>query len=240
MEIALAIVAVAAVCGLAYVILKAMEKARQEYLARLRDFASQLGLTYVEEIPLFSGGWLSKEPEPFMAHFGDLPPFPGETNPTFRDVLCGSAYGFGWHFGTFTYQRISHNGKTTTTTTFTFGVCAVTLPYTVPRFEIRGEHFFDKVGALLGDRDIEFEMDEFNRRFHVKCEDRKFAFDVLHPQAMEWFLENDVYPISMTRNSLVMASTGRGEPPEFERMITCVREFLGQMPDFVRQDLTGR
>ncbi|MEZ5322365.1 MAG: hypothetical protein R2698_09885 [Microthrixaceae bacterium] len=50
-----------------------------------------------------------------------------------------------------------------------------------PRMEISGEDLLDRAADVFTDRDIELESEEFNRRFVVHCEDRRFAYDVLHP-----------------------------------------------------------
>jgi hypothetical protein len=46
----------------------------------------------------------------------------------------------------------------------------------------------DPAKQSLVRRDIEFESDDFNRRYDVGCEDRRFAFDVLHARAIELIL----------------------------------------------------
>ena len=37
---------------------------------------------------------------------------------------------------------------------------------------------------------IEFEFDEFNRRFRVKCNEQKFAFALFDGQMMQWLLDS--------------------------------------------------
>lgn len=45
---------------------------------------------------------------------------------------------------------------------------------------IRPEGFFDKVTEFFGFDDIDFESAEFSRKFYVKAEDRRWAYDVIH------------------------------------------------------------
>lgn len=37
-------------------------------------------------------------------------------------------------------------------------------------------------------RRLAFESDDFNRAYRVRCADERFAYDVIHPQTMEWLL----------------------------------------------------
>lgn len=222
-----------------WLVYKAAEKARLEKIARLTAFAARHNLMYAGEIPLYEGGWLSRTPTPFMAEFGQMSPFPGNENPRLSDLVIGQAYGYGWHLGTFSYQVTTSNGKTTSTTHYHFAICAVTLPCSMPELNIRAENFFDRIGAALGARDIEFEVEEFNRQYHVTGSDRKFAYDFLHPTAIEWLLARNKWPWSFCGNRLLISQSGVGDAGVYERMVEDVKDFLALMPDFVRQDLEG-
>jgi hypothetical protein len=58
----------------------------------------------------------------------------------------------------------------------------------VPDLRIEHENVFTRLADHVGLRDIEFESDEFNRRFNVKCADREFAFKLLDARMMQWLL----------------------------------------------------
>ncbi len=60
-----------------------------------------------------------------------------------------------------------------------------------PHLRIRPEGRFDKVVAGLGLRDIEFESEEFNRQFHVSCDDVRFASDFVDPQIMDLLVQSE-------------------------------------------------
>ena len=57
----------------------------------------------------------------------------------------------------------------------------------------------DKIAGALGFHDINFESSEFSRKFHIKCADKKFAYDVIHPRMMEFLLaaaqRGDIEPV---------------------------------------------
>jgi len=86
----------------------------------------------------------------------------------------------------FDYQYTVGGGKNSHTYYFLCVVMSSRVPFR--RLCVRPESAGDKVLGFLGAGDIQFESDEFNRRFHVECEQPRFAFDVLHPRAMELLL----------------------------------------------------
>lgn len=55
-----------------------------------------------------------------------------------------------------------------------------------PRLEISNENVFTRLADALTFRDIEFESEEFNRRFTVKCPDRHFATAFCDARMMAW------------------------------------------------------
>lgn len=88
----------------------------------------------------------------------------------------------------FDYQYTVGSGKNSHTYYF---LCAL-VPTPVPfaRLCVRPESVADRVFGFLGARDLQLESDEFNRRFHIECDYPRFAFDVLHPRAMEMLLRS--------------------------------------------------
>ncbi len=68
------------------------------------------------------------------------------------------------------------------------GCVLLALPRDCPELIVRPEGFFDKVAAVAGFDDIDFESYEFSRKFHVKSSDKKFAYGILHPRMMEHLL----------------------------------------------------
>src|SRR5204862_1433100 len=100
--------------------------------------------------------------------------------------------------GDFTYKETSGSGKDERTTTYEFSYLLIRLPYgNVPDLLIRPEGFFDKLAAMIGFSDINFESAEFSRRFLVKSSDKKFAYDVIDPRMMDFLLATRPFPIDL-------------------------------------------
>jgi hypothetical protein len=64
------------------------------------------------------------------------------------------------------------------------------LPRDLPELLIVREGLFSKLAQAFGFEDIDFESAEFSRTFCVRSKDKRFAYDVCHPQMMEYLLAN--------------------------------------------------
>jgi hypothetical protein len=139
------------------------------------------------------------------------------------------------------YKITSGSGKNRRTTTY-YQTCLL-LPTPIPfqTLAIRPESFLDRVGEFFGLDDIDFESDEFSRAFHVKCGDKKFAYDILHARAMELLLECGKVHIEAEAQSILFYYTGsRRVPEEVEAMIRSGIRFLDLVPDYLIEDVARR
>jgi hypothetical protein len=141
--------------------------------------------------------------------------------------------------GDFTYKITSSNGKSTTTRTYHFSYLIVHLPFpATPDLLIRREGLFDKVAGFFGFDDIDFESEEFSRKFCVKSPDKKFAYDVIHPRMMEFLLQSAPTAIDIERGCCCLSDgSRRWEPVQFKAMLTWIDKFFDQWPDHLTAQL---
>ncbi|MCA8944303.1 MAG: hypothetical protein KDB80_17185 [Planctomycetes bacterium] len=134
--------------------------------------------------------------------------------------------------GDFLYKRTSGSGKNRRTTTYRFSYLVLDLPFrSVPDLLIRREGLFDKLTSVLGFDDIDFESEEFSRKFFVKSRDRKFAYDLVDPRMMEFLLATRPPRIDLEAGFLCMTDgSSRWEPNQFGRQFETAREFLDRWP----------
>lgn len=102
---------------------------------------------------------------------------------------------------------------------------------------IRPEGFLDKIGEFFGHDDIDFESAEFSRKFYVKAEDRKWAYDVLHARAMEFLLARPGYQIQFEPRGVIVWNNAVWSSQEFEAAIETVRGLLDMLPEYLVRDL---
>jgi hypothetical protein len=77
-------------------------------------------------------------------------------------------------------------------------------PQNFPELVICREGWFDKLVQFFGFDDINFESAEFSRTFHVRCRDKRFAYDICHAKMIEYMLDNRDLNIEMERNCLTL------------------------------------
>ena len=83
--------------------------------------------------------------------------------------------------------------------------------------------------------DIELESEDFNRAFTVNADDRRFAFDVLHPRMMELLLRHRDTAWRIDRGWLLTVEDGTYELPVVEQRLVYADAILDLLPDFLRE-----
>ncbi|MGI9456909.1 MAG: hypothetical protein ACR2NU_10125 [Aeoliella sp.] len=144
--------------------------------------------------------------------------------------------------GDYTYRKTSGSGKSRSTKTYRFSYLMVHLPLrSVPRLVIRREGLFDGLASMLGFDDIDFESAAFSRRFHVKSDDRRFAYDVLEPKMMEFLMNSEPPAIEIDRGvCCIGGDSACWQPHEFMAHLDWMQKFFAHWPDHVIADLRSR
>ncbi|MDA1213416.1 MAG: hypothetical protein O2955_12945 [Planctomycetota bacterium] len=102
---------------------------------------------------------------------------------------------------------------------------------------IRNETIFDKVGEFFGFDDIDFELAEFSREFMVKSPDRRWAFDVLHQESMEFLLASPRFTLDMQNRRVLAYRSGTLSVAELEQGLDVVTGLIDRLPDSVVREL---
>ncbi len=141
--------------------------------------------------------------------------------------------------GDFRYRVTSGSGKSRSTSTYTFSYLILHLPFgRTPDLLIRPEGIFDKIAGAFGFDDIDFESEEFSRRFHVKSSDRRFAYDVVHPRMMEYLLGVSAPMVDIEQGRCCLSNgRTRWKPQDFRSSIRFLSEFFDLWPDHLTAQL---
>lgn len=136
---------------------------------------------------------------------------------------------------TFEYRYTTGSGDSETT--YHYGVAIFELPIRAPHLALRDESFLDKMAAWVGHDDINFESDEFSRRYYVKCDQPKFAHDFFHPRLIEYLLACGHCPGIETRGALLALHDSQQTGVErLVRLVEIGRHMIGSIPDYVRHE----
>ena len=104
---------------------------------------------------------------------------------------------------------------------------------------IRPEGFLDRLAEFVGIDDIDFESAEFSRRFHVKAPDRRWAYDVIHQDTMEFLLAAPAFQLQFGAPDAIAFRTGRFDVPgDFRDAIAVLEGILARIPADLFRDRT--
>jgi hypothetical protein len=149
---------------------------------------------------------------------------------------------FACRMGDFTYKVTTGSGKHRRTTTYNFSYLILHLPFArtdIPALLIRREGMFDKLAGAFGFDDIDFESAEFSRKFHVKSQDKRFAYDVIDPRMMEFLLGGETPTVDLEHGMCCLSDgSSRWEPQRFKAMLDWAGAFFDHWPDHVVRSLS--
>ena len=94
----------------------------------------------------------------------------------------------------------------------------------------------DKLAATFGFEDVDFESDEFSRKFYVGCKDRKFAFAVITPQVMKLMLEKPFWRLEFADNVAIILTGMPWTVTTFRVAIETICDLLDLVPAYVWKD----
>ncbi|HUR50968.1 MAG TPA: hypothetical protein VMZ11_02475 [Mycobacteriales bacterium] len=153
------------------------------------------------------------------------------------NVLTGSFRGRPLTAFDYSYQTHSTDSKgNRTTTTHRYAICALALPAPLPTFELVPEGFLGRVGTVLGMQDIELESEDFNRRFRVRCEDAKLAYDLLPARTMQALLTRPALHVRLRAADAVCWEGGSHSPSELLARLDALSTLIDGVPAYVWSD----
>jgi len=134
----------------------------------------------------------------------------------------------------FDYRYRTGSGKNQQTHTLTAVMAWLPLR-AAAHLKIRPEHFGDWLVSAFGFEDIDFEYGEFNRRFHVTCDDKRFAYDICHSGMIEFLMTDDGHCWELLDDRLLFYSRQwkTFDPQEFERALALLDGFLERLPGYL-------
>jgi hypothetical protein len=212
----LAIVLIVIVLVLAHL---AAKKRREE----LEAFARSMGFTFAPD---------DDEAALVHAQYDGFEPFGRGRGQTSYNLITGARKDL--RFEMFDYKYTTGSGKNKRT--HRCGIVAAHVPVWFKKLRLRPEGFFDKMAAFAGFDDINFESHEFSARYHVACDDRQYAYQLIHPQAIEFLLRCPALHWQFNGPVVVIHKRGRFKPDELRHVVEAVEGFVKLVPAFVRED----
>ena len=132
------------------------------------------------------------------------------------------------------YHYATGSGKSRTQ--HHFSLVIIKSPILLEPLFIRPENFFDKLTEFVGFNDIDFESAEFSKKFYVKSPDKKWAYDIIHPQMMEFLLASPMFSIQFDLLSVIVYRDNTFSPADFDAAADLVNGIFERIPDYVIQN----
>lgn len=148
-------------------------------------------------------------------------------------VLTGELDGVGVVAFDYHYETHSSSKKGHKTRHRHLSILTADLPKPFPELTIRPEDVFSKVAQTLGYDDIDFESAEFSRRYCVRSRDKKFAYDVCHPLAMDFLMRFNDLDIEIEGTTIAAVQRGRLIPNHVESNLRRLLAFRQLLPDYL-------
>lgn len=178
-------------------------------------------------------GWTYTERDDSWAERFDGPPFGIGSNRKAENIVRGLYDGRKFIAFDYWYSTLESSGKSVRTERHPYSIIAISTQAVLPRLSVVPEGMFSRfVGRITGS-DIELESEQFNRAFTVRCEDRKFATDVLHPRMMEFLLTVPHVGWTLRNGSLMIATPGQHDRAHLDGAMAVIDAILDLVPGFV-------
>jgi hypothetical protein len=113
-----------------------------------------------------------------------------------------------------------------------FSCLILRLPVLFPKLLIELDKTFSNLYKKTIYKDINFESYEFSRKFYVRSEDKKFAYDFCNARMMEYLLNNDDLNIEVDNNALSISFSRQLEPEQIELNIERLVTIRSLMPGY--------
>jgi len=168
-----------------------------------------------------------------LARFQGFQPFGIGHSLSVKNLLVGTRNGVDWYL--FDYYYTTGSGKSQQR--HHYAIVAGRVPYAFPQLTLKPEDFFTRVGEHLGLHELKFELDEFNRRYFVTCNDEKRAYDILCPQTIEYLMRQPTRWWQFFGPQIVVAQIGDLRPENALHIMQEIADFTSMLPNYVKQDL---
>jgi hypothetical protein len=118
---------------------------------------------------------------------------------------------------------------------YEYYTCATApIPVDWPGLAVFPERLEHRLAGLVGRRDVELELERFNRTFAVRADDRRFAVALLDARMMEWLLDLPAGSGFEIASGSLLFHTPRRLDRDIEGVLETMASFLDRVPPVIR------
>jgi hypothetical protein len=154
-----------------------------------------------------------------------------------ENVLTGTWQGMPVQLADYWYYDDDHDSQGSSSRTYhQFSVLLTTVSAALPHVRIGHENPLSRLFDKLGFDDVQFESEQFNRRFRVHADDRQFAYALVDPRMMEWLLTTGRSHCYEVNGQWVLVYDKRLPPAQLDTLLHAGKGFIEQIPRLVWAD----
>ena len=131
------------------------------------------------------------------------------------------------------YERSSDSHGRSSKTYYRFQCVVTEIAAVCSPVTIGPESVLSRIADGLGFDDLQFESEEFNRRFQVQSADRKFAYDLVDARMMDWLLGTGGLYSFEASGKWLLTSCRKLKPLEIVPLLGRAKGFSDQVPRVV-------
>jgi hypothetical protein len=154
-----------------------------------------------------------------------------------ENVATGTWQGLDVRVADYWYYDTDHDSNGGSSRTYRhFSIVLTAVDAWLPAVQIAKENVLTRLADHLAMRDIEFESEEFNRRFNVKAGDREFAYKLLDARMLEWLLATAGPHCYEVGGTWVLGYCKQLPVAELPTLLHAVKGFVDRIPRLVWAD----
>ncbi len=181
---------------------------------------------------LQNGFSFNASPGDLHAQFEAFEPFDQGHSRRSSNLIHGRRGSVDWEM--FDYKYTTGSGKHQQT--HHYGIVLAKIDLALSKMRIRPEGFFDKLAGMVGFEDIDFESEEFSKRYYISSTDRKFAYDLIHPKMMEYLMAAPASDWQLGGRIVMIIKSRHYSVDELPGVMRLIEGFVQLIPEYVRQD----
>jgi hypothetical protein len=217
----LIVLGVLAVFALVGVVAYKSWQAAQRRLEAIHQFALQHGFTY------------AAEDNGLPAQY-DFALFDRGDGRGCKGVIAGQWEGVPVIEADYWYYTTNRDSKGNTSRSYEhFSLVIAQIDAWVPNVRVEHENLFTRLADHVGFRDIDFESEEFNRRFNVKGEDREFVFKLIDARMMAWLMGPAAELCVEVNGGHILLWSGKRPADKIVELFYAAKGFVDHVPKLV-------
>lgn len=130
---------------------------------------------------------------------------------------------FDYRFETYPIENRFHKRE------YKFSAVVVETGMPLKPLLIRSKYSFDKLANSIGFHDICLESTEFSNKFYVKSPDRRWAYDILNQEVMDFLLSSPIYYLEFCGTQIIAYRESQFAAAEFEAALKLVTGIIDRL-----------